>query len=323
MRVHRRTFAAAFAASVLAPAGVLAQETYPSRPVRMLIPYSAGTGPDTLARSIVQPAIAALGGAVFFDNKPAVGGNLALEELSKAPANGYTVGIATNSLAIHPGLLKLRFDPLKDFEPIGLVARSGLVLVTRATMTAPDMKGFVATSKAQPKQLTYSSPGSGSPQHLAMALMQHVTDTELLHVPYKGSGPAVTAVLAGEVDCMFMPTHTAAPFVREKRVKALLVSGKERSALMPEVPTAAEVGVRGLDVDLWYALLAPAGTPQDIVKAIQSQVAAVLRNPTIAADLRQRGLEPGLLPDREFMTLLRSDMHRWAGVIKRSGIVAD
>jgi tripartite-type tricarboxylate transporter receptor subunit TctC len=198
-----------------------------------------------------------------------------------------------------------------------------MVLVTRPSLGARDLSSLVALSKTKPDGLTYATPGNGSPQHLATALLGQSAGIQLLHVPYRGSGPAVTAALSGEVDLMFMPVHTAAPFIKEGRLNALMVSTAKRSSRLPNVPTAAELGVRNFDVDLWYAVVAPAGTAADSIKRMRNEVQAALKDPSVVNGFEGQGLEPAYLAPDAFTTLLRDDMAKWAEVIQRAKIVAD
>ena len=224
---------------------------------------------------------------------------------------------------MNPSLYKNVADPVKAFEPVGLVARGSMVLVTRPSLGAKDLKSLLALARKKPNGLTYATPGTGSPQHMAPALLGLAGTVQLLHVPYRGSGPAVTAALSGEVDLMFMPVHTAVPFIKDGKLVPLLVSTRERSGRLPNVPTAEEFGLKDFDVDLWYAVIAPAKTPAEPLARMRQEVQAALKDPAVASGFEAQGLEPVFLQPEEFTKLLQADVARWAAVIQRAGIVAE
>lgn len=308
-------------ALLLMPA--VAAAAYPERPIKVIVPYTPGSGPDVVARTLGTSIAPRIGQAFVVDNKPGANGTIGIDAIAKAPADGYTIGVVVNSFSMNPSLYKNAADPIKGFEPLGLVARGSMVLVARPALGAADLQALTALSRSKPDGLTYATPGSGSPQHLATALLGQTAGLQLLHVPYRGSGPAVTAALSGEVDLMFMPVHTAVPFIREGKLKALMVSTAKRSSKLPDVPTAAELGLRNFDVDLWYAVVAPAGAPAESIKRMRSEVELALKDPAIASSFEGQGLEPVYLAPDAFTALLRADIARWAEVIRRAKIVAE
>lgn len=310
-----------YAVSLLIPA--FASAAYPERAIRVIVPYTPGSGPDFIARTLCTSISPRIGQPIVVENKPGANGTIGINAIAQTPADGYTIGVVANSFSMNPSLYRNVPDPVKAFEALGLVARGSMVLVTRPSFGARDLSSLVALSRSKADGLTYATPGTGSPQHLATALLGEAAGLQLLHVPYRGSGPAVTAALSGEVDLMFMPVHTAAPFIQDGRLKALMVSTSERSSKLPDVPTAAELGLRNFDVDLWYAVIAPAGAPQESIKRMRNEIETALKDPAIVSGLKAQGLEPTYLAPGAFTTLLGDDIARWRQVIQRARIVAD
>jgi tripartite-type tricarboxylate transporter receptor subunit TctC len=323
MNIHRRRLIAATALCGTVGLPAFAQG-YPTKAIRVIVPYTPGSGPDVLARTLTQTMAPHLGQVFVVDNRPGANGNIGIDALAKAPADGYTIGLVVNSFSMNPGLYKqLTYDAVKDFEPLGLVARGSMVFVTKPTLGAKDLAAFLALAKSKPDTITYSTPGNGSPQHLATALMESLSGTKMVHVPYKGAAGASVAILAGEVDSGFLPVHTASPYLKDGRLKALAVSTKRRSSLLPNVVTAEEAGLKGLDVDLWYAMLVPTGTPKEATARLRDELQKALKDPQVASVFNGQGLEPTYLPPAEFSELLRNDMARWSDVIKRAHITID
>jgi len=310
----------ALAVVALAP---VAQAAYPERPIRVIVPYTPGSGPDVVARSLGTVISPKIRQPFVVDNRPGANGTIGIDALAKSPADGYTIGVVVNSFSMNPSLYKNVADPAKAFEPLGMVARGSMVLVTRPALHVKDLASLAAAARAKPDGLTFATPGNGSPQHLATALLGQAAGIPLLHVPYRGSGPAVLAALSGEVDLMFMPVHTAAPFIKQGRLKPLMVSTAKRSSRLPDVPTAQELGLKNFDVDLWYAVVAPTGMPQAALESMRSEIEAALRDPTVAAGFDGQGLEPVYIAPASFSKLLQSDVTRWAEVIRRANIVAE
>jgi tripartite-type tricarboxylate transporter receptor subunit TctC len=299
-------------------------ETYPSRPIKIVVAYSPGTGIDILARAIGQKLGQRLGQPVVVDNRPGASGNIGVEMVARAAPDGYTLAFVVNAIAMNPSLYKLRFDPVKDFAPIGLAARGGLALVVNPAVNANTIDELIRLARASPGKLTYASPGVGTPQHLAMELFKNTAAVDLLHVPHKGSAEAVTSLLSGQIDAMFLPVHTALAQIKGGKLRGLAVASPARQPLLPELPAVAEsAGMRGFDVDLWYAMLAPAGTPVEIVARLGVELDEILGLDDIRAGLAQQGLQatPGT-PD-QLSVLLRSDIDKWARIIRAAGIKAE
>lgn len=296
---------------------------YPERPIKIIVPYTPGGGPDVLARTLANVISPRVGQAIIIDNKPGANGTIGIEAIAKSPADGYTIGLVLNSFSMNPGLYKNIADPVKAFTPIGLIARGTMVLVTRPSLGAKDLQSFVALSKAKQDGLTYATPGSASPQHLATALLGQQTGVPLMHIPYRGSAPATLATMAGEVDFTFMPVHTALPYIKDGKLTPMMVSTLQRSARLPDVPTAEQLGFKDFDVDLWYAVIAPRGTPAKVVERIRSELELALKEPTVIAAFENQGLVPTFLPAAEFTKLLKTDIVRWGEVIRRAKIKVD
>lgn len=301
-------------------ASVASAAPYPDKPIRFVVPYTPGSGPDIVARTLSNVISPRIGQAFVVDNKPGANGTIGIGDIAKAAPDGYTLGLVVNSFSMNPSLYKNVPDPVKAFDPLGLVARGSMVLVSRPSLGVGDLKSLVALSKSKPHGLTYATPGIGSPQHLATALLGQATGANLMNVPYRGSGPAVTAVLAGEVDLMFMPVHTAVPMIKAGKLKPLMVSTAKRSARLPEVPTGVEMGVKDFDVDLWYAVVAPLGTAAEPLARMRSEVQVALKDPSVVSSFADQGLEPVFVPAAGFTELLRADVARWAAVIRHAGI---
>lgn len=301
-----------------------AADVYPSKPVRLIVPFTPGTGIDILSRAIGQRLQDRWGRSVVVENRPGASGNIGTDAGAKAPSDGHTLVMTVNTLAINAGLYNnLPYDPVKDFAPVGRVAFGTLGLTVIPSVPANSVKEFVAMAKAQPGGLFYGSPGNGTPHHLAMELLKSATGINLVHVPYKGSAGMVADMLGGHISIMFLPVHVAIPHVKSGKLRVLAVSTTMRSPVAPDVPTIAESGVQGYEVDMWYGLLAPAGTPKEIIAQINADVAAVLSMPDVRDTLTKQGLEPAPSSPEQFAALIKTDIAKWAKVIRDAGIRAD
>ena len=318
--------AAIFAAALLALAGAAGApaQTFPSRPIRLVVGFTPGGGVDINARLLAGKLSEVLGQTVVVENKPGAGTNIANEFVAKAPPDGYTLLINTAAVAINMSLYKsVPFDTLKDFAPVGVFSDSQNVMVTAASKPYKTAQDVVAAARAKPGVLTYSSAGSGSTQNLTGELFKLKTKTDLLHVPYKGSAPSTTALMAGEVDLTFVNVPAILSNVKAGRLRALAVAGHKRTELMPDVPTLKEAGIQGVEVALWYGVLAPAGTPKEIVATLSNGIAKSARSP----DLRQRLLDQGAEPvggtPEDFAALLKEEVSRWRDVIRSAKLTAE
>jgi tripartite-type tricarboxylate transporter receptor subunit TctC len=262
---------------------------------------------------------------VVIENRPGASGAIGTEAVAKSPADGYTILVTASTIVIEPSLHKKSlYDPVKDFAPVAPVAIGVLGLVTNPALKAENVKELVALAKAQPGKLTYASPGSGTPHHLAMELFKQRAGVDILHVPYKGTGGAVQDLLGGQVNMMFLPIHVALPQVKAGKLKLLAAGGKKRAEVTPDVPSLAEAaGIADIDTDIWYAIYAPAGTPAPILAKINADVNALLKDPGVVATLGKQGLTPTGGSESELADLTRTDRERWATVVRDAHITAD
>ena len=317
-----RTFLAAFAALFISlPA--LAQD-FPTRPVRIVVPYTPSTGADILSRLLGPKLGERWKVAVVTENKPGATGNIGAEFVAKAEPDGQTVLFVATSFGTTPALQKhLPFDPVKSFEPVALIATSGLVVVVNPKIPARSMKELIALTKREPGQLHYSSPGNGGPQHLAMELIKLETGMSIVHVPYKGAAGALSDVVGGHVDATIAAVQTAHPHVQSGRLRALAVMSEERSAAYPDVPTMKEQGLADLEVETWYGSFVPAGTPEAVVREINAGINAALKDAQVRDAIEKQGMTPvGGTPQR-LGNLVKSELPRWDRVVKEAGIKAD
>jgi len=308
-----------FASAALTTAGTFAQG-YPAKPVRMVVPFAAGGAVDTVARALGQKLTESWKQPVLVDNRPGAGGNIAADAVAKAAADGYALLITTQGFAISPGLYKkLPFDATRDFAPVTQLTSSFLVLVCGPQMPAQSVRELIALAKSTPGTINYGSTGVGAPPHLLGELLKSATGIDMLHVPYKGDAPLTQALLAGEVQVAFMPLAGVLPHIKSGRVRALGVSGKARSAAMPDVPTFSEAGIP-FEFTGWLGIFAPAAAPREIVVQIQREIAKAI----VAPDLLERwpawGYEPVGNTPEQFASKLAADLAMYAKVIRDAGI---
>ena len=301
-----------------------AQDAFPSRSVQIVVPYTPGTGADILAR-ILGPRLAERWKTgVVTDNRPGATGIIGTDFVAKAAPDGHTVLFTATSFGTTPALTpKLPFDPVKSFAPVLLVATSTMSLAVHPQLPVKSFKEFVALAQRQPGKLLYCSPGNGGPQHLAMELIKLETKTHLVHVPYKGSGGALTDLMGGHVQAMVVSLQTAAPFVQNGRLRMLAILGAERSSAFPQVPTLKEQGLPNLEIDTWYGVLAPAATPAAVVAKFNAELQSLLQAPEIREQLARQGMNAaGGAPER-LGNLIKSELARWARVVSVAKIKAD
>ena len=300
-----------------------AQAQYPNRPIKLVVPFTPGTGIDILARVFAQKLQERIRTPVVVENRPGASGNIGTEAVAKAPADGYTLLMTATTLVQSAVLYKtVPYDP-KAMTPIGLAAIGNLSLVAHPSVPARNVAELVAFAKAQPGKLNYASPGNATPHHLAMELLKLHFGVQLVHVPYKGTAGAVTDLLGGQIQLMFLPVHVALPQVQAGKLNMLASGGAQRSPVTPDVPSLAETGVKDIDVDIWYALLGPAGLPREIVQTLNGELAAILRDPETRAGLLKQGLAPQTGTPAELAKLIESDMDRWGRVVRDAHITAD
>ena len=312
------------AATALEPVAAQAPAPYPNRSIRMIVPYTPGTGIDILARVLGQKLVEKFGVPVVVDNRPGASGNIGTEAVSKAPADGYTLLMQASTHVTNAALQpSVPYDPVKGFTPIGPTAIGSLALVVHPSVPARSVKELVALAKAQPGKLNYASPGSGTPHHLAMELFKQHFGVDIVHVPYKGSAGAVTDLLGGQVQLMFLPVHVALPQVQSGKLRMLAAGGARRSPATPEIPSLADEGVTDIDVDIWYALMGPPGMAKDQVTLLNGAVNALLRDPEVRETLLKQGLAPQPGTPDELARKIDVDLERWTRLIRSANIKAD
>ena len=294
---------------------------YPVRPVRFIIPFPPGGGTDVVGRALGQKLSENFGETFIIDNRPGAAGTLGSHIAATATPDGHTVLLATASFAISAAFYKkLPYDSIKDFEAVSLVASQPLVLVAHPGFPANSLKEFLAVVKAHPGKFNYASSSSGGITHLAAELFKSMSGTRMTHVPYKGSNPAMTAVIAGEVPTTFLPLGPAMPQIKAGRLRALGVSSEKRTSLMPSLPTIAESGVAGYEAGTWYGMLAPRATPAVIVNTLNRQIAAALESTEVLKHLQSQAFDPTPSTPRHFAEYLPREIRKWAQAIKEAGV---
>jgi tripartite-type tricarboxylate transporter receptor subunit TctC len=309
----------------LGPAVDASAQSYPVKSIRLIVPYPPGGSADILARAIGQKTGEGLGQPLVVENRPGAGTAIGTEALAKSAPDGYAIMIGTvSSHAINPALNpKLPFDPVRDFTPVSLVATIPFAMIVHPSVPAGNVQELVALARAKPGTLTYSSAGNGTSNHLAGELLRSMAGVDVVHVPYKGSAPALNDLLAGQVSLMFDLVLTAAPHVKAGAVRGLAVTGAQRSSVLPELPTVAESGIPGYEVSAWFGIFAPAGAPQPVVQRLNAELVKALRQPDLRQRLASQGAEPLTSTADEFAAYLRSEIDKWAKVVKASGMKVD
>jgi tripartite-type tricarboxylate transporter receptor subunit TctC len=323
----RRRLAAIVALFGLAAlaAPVTAQENWPTRPITYVVPFPTGGTTDTLARLIAQRLGQALGTTVVVDNKPGAGGNIGSEFVARAAPDGYTIlGGTISSHAINVSLYpKLPYDPLKSFAPITLIGSNRNVLVVPAGSPFKSVADILKALKDKPGSLSFASAGNGTSQHLSGEMFKTLGGVDMVHVPYKGSGPAIQDVMSGQVPLMFDTSVVAGPHIQGGKLRALAVTSSKRSAAMPDVPTVAEAGIAGYEVVSWQAIFAPAGTPQPIVQRLHAEIAKILKSPEMQERLAKLGMDASGMAPAELAAFQKSEIEKWARVIKAANVKID
>lgn len=309
---------AGLALLIFAGGPALAQN-YPTGTIRIVVPFPAGGGVDGMGRVISQKLTEALGKQVVIDNRAGANGMIGSEIVAKAPKDGYTLLVNGANFVTTPSLFsKVTYDPIREFDAISLIALAPNVLVVHPSLPVKSVKELIAFAKAKPGQLGFAGSGSGSTPHLAAELFKTMTGTDMMHVPYRGTGPAITALLSGEVSVMFMPAIAAAPYIQSGRLRALAVTSAQRLPAMPALPTVAESGLKGYQSSQWYGLLAPVGTPAAVLNLLNAHVAKIMQHP----DMKQRMTDSGGVAvggTREaFAAFLKEEFAKWAKVIEQS-----
>jgi len=302
-----------------------AQEPYPSKPIKLIVPFTPGTGMDILARTLGPGLTERWKVPVVVENRPGASGNIGTEAVAKSPADGYTALVTASTLVMNRSLFKsIPYDPVKDFTPVALLAVGSLALVTHPSVAANSVRELIALARANPGRLDYGSPGNGTPHHLAMELFKQQTGTRMVHIPYKGTGPATQDLLGGQIQVMFLTVHVVLPLVQAGRLKMLAAGGTERSIAAPQVPSLAEAsGIRNIDTDIWFGIYLPAGAPQEAVTKLNAELNALLKVPGTAEALARQGLQAMGGPPERLAQLTRADSERWAQVVREAGIKPD
>lgn len=310
-------------AALTAPQGAWAQP-YPNKPVRFLVGFPPGGVADVLARVIGPKLSEHLGQPVVIENRVGAGSNIAAEAVAKSPADGYTLFVYSTVNAVNVSLFsKLSYDPVKDFAPVGLIASMANLLVVNPAVAANNVQELIALAKSRPGQLNFGSAGIGTTQHLSGQIFKSMAGIDISHVAYKGSVPAMTAVLSGEIPMMFNVMSTALPQVKAGKVRALAISSAKRSPIVPDVPTVAESGIAGFDYVSHFGVLAPAGTPRDIVGRLNAEIVKILDSADMKARLADVGAEPVTSTPERFAAFIQEEIKNSAAVVKASGAKAD
>ena len=308
----------------VAAGGAFAQ-SWPARPVTLIVPYTPGTGIDIIARTLGPRLSERLGQGFVVENKPGASGNLGADAVARAKPDGYTMMITVNTFVITPALYKnLPYDPVSDFAVGGRLAMGNIALVVNPNVlpvkTLDELTAFV---RARPGRVNYASPGNGTPQHLSVELLKQRLNLDMLHVPYKGAAAANTDLLGGQVSLAVLPVHTALPFARAGKLNVIAVSGEKRSILAPDSPSFAELGLKNLDIDLYFWFAAPRGTPPDILARFNREAGAILALPEVRETLMKQGLVPALTSPEEIAGIIKADIERWKKFIAEAKITAD
>jgi tripartite-type tricarboxylate transporter receptor subunit TctC len=318
-----RRFLCAIAAAALVATNAFAQ-SYPSKPIRIVVPYPPGGFNDTLGRTLAAKFTEDWGQPAIVENKPGANTVIGSDFVAKSPADGYTLLIVAFPFAVTPSLIKnMPYDTVKDFAPVVLAAQSPNLLVVNPTLAVKSVGELIAMAKAKPNSLSYASTGNGSSNHISMELFKSLAGVEIVHIPYKGSAPAVTDLLGGQVQVMFDNAPNVLPQVRAGRLRALAQSGLTRSAIAPDMPTVAEAGVPGYEVVVWFGLVAPAGTPREIVQKLNAEVLKILAMPDVRERFLAQGVEPMGSTPEQFGDHIRSQMAKWGKVVRDSGVKAE
>jgi len=315
--------AAGLAFALLGLADPAAAQDYPIRPVRLIIPFPPGGSNDVVGRLIATHLAERLGKQVVVDNRGGAGGVIGTEVVAKSPADGYTLLIISMAHAVNPWLYKLSYDPIKDFVPIGLLAKGANVLVVHPSLPVNSVKDLVALAKQKPGDLQYASAGIGSFQHLGGELFKLMAGVDILHVPFKGGGPAMVDIVGGHTKVMFSSMVQTVPQIKAGKLRALGTGGLERSPVLPDVPTIAEAGVPGYEAVNWWGMVAPAGTSPAIIDRVNREVEAVQQSPEVQKQFANEGATPVSMKPADFGSFMVSEMNKWEKVVKQGGIKAE
>lgn len=320
IRIARAAAAGMFCGAVLC-GNAVAAESYPGRPIRLIVPFTSGGGVDIVGRVLAQALGESMGQPVVVDNRAGAGSSIGMAAAARATPDGYTLIIVSSALTINPSVYKsLPYDPIADFAPISQTSVIPLVLVTHPSVPTTSVKALVALARSHDKRLTYATSGVGNSTHLAMELFNYMTKTRMVHVPYKSTAQKNMDVVSGQVDLMFSAVPSAVPFLKDSRMRALGVSGKRRSAVIPDVPTIDEAGVAGYDLVSWNGVLAPARTSAEIVERLNREIGKALTQPSVKSLLASQGAEIAPSSPADFAAYIKAELAKYAKVVAFAGI---
>lgn len=323
--IQRRIFVAGALGGALSMGAAWAQSDFPSKPLRLIVPFPPGGSTDTLARLIAQRLGETLGQAVVIDNKPGAGGNIGMDLGAKSTPDGYTMFLSsTSTAAVNPSLYaKLPYDPDKDIAPLIVLSYVPNILVVNASFPAKNFQELIPLLKANPGKYNYASPGSGNSSHLAAELFKSMAGVEITHVPYKGDVPAITDLMGGQVQLMFMTSLVAATYLKDSRLRAIAIAGPNRLASLPNVPTITESGLRGFDASAWFGLSLPVGVPKDVTSKLNAALNKVLTMPDVRQRMEATDMTPGGGTPQDYADLITRERVKWGDVVRRSGARVD
>ncbi|MDR2300065.1 MAG: tripartite tricarboxylate transporter substrate binding protein [Comamonas sp.] len=323
-RATRLALAAAALSAFAAAPAAFASGDYPNKPIRLVVPYPPGGPTDIVARVVAQKLQEQLGQSIIVDNKPGAGANLGAEQVARSTPDGYTLMVATTAHAINPSLFsKLNYSITKDFTPISQLTSGPLVIVATPTLQASNVKELIALAKSRPGGLNYASSGNGQSTHLSAELFSAMAGVKMNHVPYKGSAPALTDVMSGQADLMFDTMLSSMPFVKGGKLKAIAVTSSERSPSAPDIPTIAEAGLPGYEAIAWNGMLAPAGTPKEVIDRLNAALRTVLQSPDVKQRFDGQGFAAKWDTPSAFGSFLNAEVEKWGKVVKTSGAKVD
>ncbi len=323
--MQRRIFLAQSASVFIASLAATAfAQSYPSQPIKIIVPFTPGTGMDTIARAVAPRLGERLGQTVVVQNMPGASGNIGADNVAKAAADGHTLLMGANTMLMATQLVKnAPFNPVSDFAPVTMAAYGSLMLVANPKTGIKSTKELIAQAKAKPGSISFGSPGVGTPHHMAMELFKLESNTFMLHVPYRGSAGYTQDLLSGELNVGFLPVHVAQGFVKAGRLTALGLGSAKRHAIAPDVPTITEAGVPRVDVDLWYAFFAPARTPAPVLTRLNTELATIINSPEVKELLGKAGMDASSSSAQELSRIVAADYPRWGNVIRSKNISAD
>ena len=304
-------------------AGFAHAQPYPTKPIKIVAPFAPGGGTDFIARLIAQKLTEKLGAQVIVENKPGAGGNLGAEQAVRSPADGYTLLLVAGSYTVNPSLYKLTFDPVSDITPIIQLSQGPFIVAVHPSVPAKTLKELIDLVKKQPDKLSYASAGSGSITHLASAMFVDMAKLQIVHIPYKGTGPALNDAIAGNVQVLFGSPSTTIPHIKSGRLRALAVTTTNRIGAAPDVPTVAESGLAGYEVVLWHGLVGPKGLPRAIVDRINAEANQILKVKEMDTLLATDGVAAAGGTPEQFAATIKSDIERWGKVVKQAGVKVD